>query len=96
MKELIERADAILAHGPNTAYISRASAQHVRDVVRELRNALVGHRNGVIEECCEAIGNLRQAEAGDFNDPKCQGAIGVARSDALHDAYTLIRKLKHG
>lgn len=39
-KELLARADAILAHGPNTAYISRSSSQHVRDVVRDLRAAL--------------------------------------------------------
>lgn len=32
----IDDAKAIVAHGPNTAYISRGSSQHVRDVMARL------------------------------------------------------------
>jgi len=38
--EAIREGKAILAHGPNTAYISRASSQHVRDVIAKLVTAL--------------------------------------------------------
>jgi hypothetical protein len=33
---LVERANAVVAHGPNIAYPSRAAAQHIRDLVKEL------------------------------------------------------------
>ena len=40
LKELLARADAIVAHGKNVSYPSRASAQFVRDTLEALATAL--------------------------------------------------------
>lgn len=44
-----------------------------------------------IKAAMEKIDNLRIAEAGDFKDPRCQGQRGQDRSDALYDAYQVLK-----
>lgn len=56
-RDILEQATAIAKHGPNIAYPSRASAEHVRNIVR-----------GLIKEITEQGARLARYEARDEAD----------------------------
>lgn len=44
-----------------------------------------------IRAAMKKIDDLRTSEAGEFNNPACRGQRGEDRSNALYDAYQILR-----
>lgn len=65
------------------AVINAALAMQPRSVVLT--------ENDGLTKAMEIVGNMRQSDAGRFDDPKYCGQRGCDRANALYDAYVAIR-----
>ena len=72
---------------------SQTKDEAMREVVRLAALRQSSERDAVVEECMAVVGNMRQSEAGMF-DEKHSGQRGEDRSNALYDVYCALRALK--
>jgi hypothetical protein len=94
MLELAHSIELAVAHTGDAIISGDKWAVIVAALRTAAQSAEVQERE-IIERCAKVIGDMRQSEAGLF-DEKHSGQRGCDRTDALYDAYVAIRALAQG